>query len=254
MMRKVLSLLLAALMVLSLTPMAALAAEDDCNSVVIGGSRGERPPTDPYKDHIDTLDEAAEKGYVLSFSEDIDQPIDLGSVEYGSEALPSKTITMTNEGDKSLYLVSTGYFQTKVGIEKGEYKEQYNSNFSNVPVYELEPGKSYSLHLTADGAKEAGTHKCTASLDFSYTYPANHTALKAWDLTCNLSLTYTVTFDGDAGGGVPFTASPEKLDFKAVENGTSQSQTLTLTNTSRWEVKLRGNVGDRILKINGESS
>lgn len=250
--KRVLSLALAAAMALSLAP-AALAAEEDCDPIIIGGNRGERPPTDPYKDHIDTLDEAAEKGYVLSFSEDIDEPIDLGSVAYG-EALPSKTITMTNEGDKSLYLVSTGYFQTKVGIETGEYKEQYNANFSNVPVYELEPGKSYSLQLAADGAKEAGTHKCTASLDFSYTYPANHTALKAWDLTCNLSLTYTVTFDGETGGGVPFTASPEKLDFKAVENGTSQSQTLTLTNTSRWEVKLRGNVGDRILKINGESS
>ena len=241
--KRVLSLVLATVMALSLVPMTALAA-----------AGGERPPTDPYKDHIDTLAEAAEKGYVLTFSEDIDDTIDLGSVEYGSETLPSKTITMTNEGDKSLYLVSTGYFQTKVGIEKEEYKEQYNTNFSSVPVYELEPGKSYSLHLTANGDKEAGTHKCSASLDFSYTYPANHTALKAWDLTCNLSLTYTVTFDGEVGGGVPFTASPEKLDFKAVENGTSQSQTLTLTNTSRWEVLMRVNSGDRILAVNGESS
>ncbi len=251
--RKVLSLMLAAAMALSLTPAVALAAEDDCDPIIIGGSRGERPATDPYKDHIDTLAEAAEKGYVLTFSEDIDDTIDLGSVEYGSESLPSKTITMTNEGDKSLYLVSTGYFQTKVGIETDEYKEQYNTNFSNVPVYELEPGKSYSLHLTANGAKEAGTHKCSASLDFSYTYPANHSALKAWDLTCNLSLTYTVTFDGEVGGGVPFTASPEKLDFKAVENGTSQSQTLTLTNTSRWEVELRGSAG-RSLTVDGKDS
>ena len=115
--KRVLSLALAAAMALSLAP-AALAAEEDCDPIIIGGNRGERPPTDPYKDHIDTLDEAAEKGYVLSFSEDIDEPIDLGSVAYG-EALPSKTITMTNEGDKSLYLVSTGYFQTKVGIETG---------------------------------------------------------------------------------------------------------------------------------------
>ena len=59
--KRVLSLALAAAMALSLAP-AALAAEEDCDPIIIGGNRGERPPTDPYKDHIDTLDEAHRPG------------------------------------------------------------------------------------------------------------------------------------------------------------------------------------------------
>ena len=47
---------------------------------------------DPYNDHIDDLAEAAEKGYVLSFSEGEDGPIDLGSAEYGYTTPPAKTI------------------------------------------------------------------------------------------------------------------------------------------------------------------
>ena len=63
------STLLALTLCLGLLPAAALAEEECTPNIVIGGSHGERPPTDPYNDHIDDLAEAAEKGYVLALSE-----------------------------------------------------------------------------------------------------------------------------------------------------------------------------------------
>ena len=95
--KKITSLLLALALCPGLLPAVALAEEDCTPNIVIGGSHGERPPTDPYNDHIDDLAEAAEKGYVLSFSDGEDGPIDLGSAEYGYTTPPAKTITMTNK-------------------------------------------------------------------------------------------------------------------------------------------------------------
>ena len=251
--KKITSLLLALALCPGLLPAVALAEEDCTPNIVIGGSHGERPPTDPYKDHIDDLAEAAEKGYVLSFSDGEDGPIDLGSAEYGYTTPPAKTITMTNKGDKSLYLISTGVYAVVVTIEGDEYKKQSNLNF-DIPVYELEPGHTYHLNIEALPNMDAKTHRASFSLDFSYTYPANHSALKAWDLSCDFEVTYTITYDGDMGGDVPITVSQESLDFTAVECGTTQEQTFTVTNTSDWKVDLRGYGLASFLRINGNKT
>ena len=251
--KRIFSTLLALTLCLGLLPAAALAEEECTPNIVIGGSHGERPPTDPYNDHIDDLAEAAEKGYALSFSEGENGSIDLGSAEYGYTTPPAKTITMTNKGDKSLYLISTGVYAVVVTIEGDEYKKQSNLNF-DIPVYELEPGHTYHLNIEALPNMDAKTHRASFSLDFSYTYPANHSALKAWDLSCDFEVTYTITYDGDMGGDVPITVSQESLDFTAVECGTTQEQTFTVTNTSDWEVELRGYGLASFLRINGKKT
>lgn len=190
---------------------------------------------------------------------------DFGTMEYGyeKEDCPTLTISFTNTGNQTLWYIHDGSTKAENRFESSVSLKDWDSyhRYPGIPItfyaLELKPGSSASVDVTLrtgyrDGGPgfPAGVHD--GELDFFFATSnepvgSNHYGPVFKGGNYPLPYHFEIVYDGYMGGEDAMELDRESVDFGVVEIKDTVSETVSVTNRAKVEMKLEAKLSSNLL-------